>query len=133
VSLCPDTPKGVAVDKYGCPCDVSQEVHFATNSSVLTDQDKALLDRMIVTLKRLNFVDGEVDGYTDSTGSAAYNMGLSERRAKAVADYLTANGIGEHRLAVKGYGQDNPVADNKTAEGRAHNRRVVLHRTECNK
>jgi OOP family OmpA-OmpF porin len=123
----------VAVDKYGCPCDVSQEVHFATNSSVLTDQDKVLLDRMIATLKRLNFVDGEVDGYTDSTGSAAYNKGLSERRAQAVADYLTSNGVGEHRLAVKGFGQDNPVADNKTAEGRAHNRRVVLHRTDCNK
>ncbi|HWX80605.1 MAG TPA: OmpA family protein [Steroidobacteraceae bacterium] len=133
VSLCPDTPKGAAVDKYGCPCDVSQEVHFATNSSVLTDQDKVLLDRMIATLKRLNFVDGEVDGYTDSTGSAAYNKGLSERRAQAVADYLTSNGVGEHRLAVKGFGADNPVADNKTAEGRAHNRRVVLHRTDCSK
>jgi OOP family OmpA-OmpF porin len=112
---------------------MTQEVHFATNSSELTDQDKALLDKMIVTLKRLNFVDGEVDGYTDSTGSAKYNQGLSERRAQAVADYLTSNGIGAHRLTVKGYGEENPVADNKTREGRAHNRRVVLHRTGCGK
>jgi outer membrane protein OmpA-like peptidoglycan-associated protein len=112
---------------------MTQEVHFATNSAVLTDEDKALLDKMIATLKRLNFVDGEVDGYTDSTGSAKYNLGLSERRAQAVADYLTSNGVSEHRLAVKGYGQDNPVADNKTKEGRAHNRRVVLHRTGCGK
>ena len=112
---------------------MTQEVHFATNSSELTDQDKALLDKMIVTLKRLNFVDGEVDGYTDSTGSAKYNQALSERRAQAVADYLTSNGVSQHRLAVKGYGEENPVADNKTVEGRAHNRRVVLHRTGCGK
>jgi outer membrane protein OmpA-like peptidoglycan-associated protein/opacity protein-like surface antigen len=133
VSLCPNTPPGVAVDKYGCPCDVSQEVHFATNSAVLTDSDKALLDQVIVNMKRLNFTDGEVGGYTDSTGSAVYNKGLSERRAQAVADYLTANGISGGRLTVKGYGEDNPVASNATVEGRAHNRRVVLHRTDCGK
>jgi outer membrane protein OmpA-like peptidoglycan-associated protein len=131
VSLCPDTPPGLAVDKYGCPCDVTQEVHFATNSAVLTEQDQALLDRMIVNMKRLNFINGEVGGYTDSTGSAAYNKGLSERRAQAVADYLASHGISGGRLTVKGYGADNPVASNATAEGRAHNRRVVLHRTDC--
>jgi outer membrane protein OmpA-like peptidoglycan-associated protein/opacity protein-like surface antigen len=133
VSLCPDTPPGVAVDKYGCPCDVSQEVHFATNSSTLTDQDKELLDRVIANMTRLHFVVGEVDGYTDSTGSAAYNQGLSERRAQSVADYITSHGVSQGRLAVKGYGESNPVADNKTVEGRAHNRRVVLHRTDCGK
>ncbi len=108
-------------------------MHFATNSSVLTDQDKAQLDKLVVTLKRLHFVDGEIDGYTDSTGSAAYNQKLSERRAAAVADYLTAQGISGGRLLVQGYGENNPVADNKTPEGRAHNRRVVLHRTGCHK
>jgi OmpA-OmpF porin, OOP family len=112
---------------------MTQEVHFATNSSVLTDEDKALLDKLVVTLKRLHFVDGEIDGYTDSTGSAAYNLKLSERRAQAVADYLTSQGISEGRLSVKGYGEADPVADNKTREGRAHNRRVVLHRTGCHK
>jgi len=88
---------------------------------------------MIVNLKRLNFVDGEVGGYTDSTGSPAYNQELSERRAQSVADYLTSHGISGGRLTVKGYGEANPVADNKTREGRAHNRRVVVHRTDCNK
>jgi OmpA-OmpF porin, OOP family len=110
---------------------VSQEVHFATNSAVLTEQDQALLDKMIVNMKRLSFVNGEVGGYTDSTGSAAYNQGLSERRAQAVAEYLSSHGISGGRLTVKGYGASNPVADNATAEGRAHNRRVVLHRTDC--
>jgi outer membrane protein OmpA-like peptidoglycan-associated protein/opacity protein-like surface antigen len=130
--LCPDTPPGAVVDKFGCPCDITQEVHFATNSAELTDQDKALLDKMIVTLKRLNFVNGRIDGHTDSTGSAAYNQKLSERRAQAVADYLQTHGIPEARMTVKGFGQEQPVADNRTAEGRAHNRRVVLHRTDCN-
>ncbi len=92
-----------------------------------------MLDKMITNLKRLPFVDGEIDGYTDATGRAAYNQGLSERRAQAVVDYLTSNGISTHRLVAKGYGEENPVADNNTPEGRAHNRRVVLHRTNCGK
>jgi outer membrane protein OmpA-like peptidoglycan-associated protein/opacity protein-like surface antigen len=133
VSLCPNTPPGVVVDKYGCPCNVTQEVHFATDSAVLTDQDKALLDQVAANMKRLNFTVGEVDGYTDSTGSSAYNKGLSERRAQAVADYLTGSGISAGRLTIMGYGENDPVADNKTAEGRAHNRRVVLRRTDCSK
>jgi OmpA-OmpF porin, OOP family len=112
---------------------MTQEVHFATNSSTLTDEDKASLDKMIPNLKRLEFVNGDVDGYTDSTGSPAYNKALSERRAQAVADYLTSNGISLGRMTVKGYGEENPVASNATREGRAHNRRVVLHRTECSK
>jgi outer membrane protein OmpA-like peptidoglycan-associated protein/opacity protein-like surface antigen len=130
-ALCPDTPPGVKADANGCPCDVTQEVHFATNSAELTDQDKALLDKMIVNLTRLHFVSGEIDGFTDSTGTAEYNKGLSERRAQAVADYLQSHGISNGRMTAKGYGEDNPVANNATAEGRAHNRRVVLHRTDC--
>jgi OOP family OmpA-OmpF porin len=114
---------------------MTQEVHFATDSDVLTDEDKALLDKMVGNLKRLsaggNVISGEVQGYTDATGRAAYNQGLSERRARSVANYLEAQGVASSRLTVKGYGEDNPVADNSTAEGRAHNRRVVLHRTNC--
>jgi OmpA-OmpF porin, OOP family len=131
--MCPDTPPGVAVDKFGCPCDVTQEVHFATDSATLTDQDKRLLDRVIANMKRVNITEGEVRGYTDSTGSAAHNLALSERRAQAVADYLKENGIASGRLTVKGLGEENPVASNATAEGRQKNRRVVLHRTDCNK
>jgi OOP family OmpA-OmpF porin len=114
---------------------MTQEVHFATNSSVLTDEDKAGLDKIIGNLKRLSSggdaVSGEVQGYTDSTGSKPYNQKLSERRAQAVADYLQSQGISGGRITVKGYGEENPVASNSTAEGRAHNRRVVLHRTNC--
>ncbi|MBT8072380.1 MAG: OmpA family protein, partial [Xanthomonadales bacterium] len=68
----------------------------------------------------------EVAGHTDSQGSAEYNLGLSERRAQAVADYLIANGANAGNITVKGYGESNPVADNGTKEGRAANRRVEL-------
>lgn len=100
---------------------------------MLTADDKAALDKMIPDLKRLHFINGEIQGHTDSKGTAAYNQKLSERRAKAVADYLAAHGINEGRVTVVGYGETMPVADNKTEEGRAHNRRVVLHRTDCAK
>jgi outer membrane protein OmpA-like peptidoglycan-associated protein len=56
---------------------------------------------MIVNLKRLNFVDGEIGGYTDSTGSPAHNLGLSERRAQSVADYLTGHGISAGRTIAE--------------------------------
>jgi len=121
------------VDKFGCPCDITQEVHFATDSATLTEQDKALLDQVVANMKKVNITEGEVRGYTDSTGSPAHNQKLSERRAQAVADYLTERGIAPGRLTVKGFGESNPVASNATAEGRAHNRRVVLHRTDCGK
>jgi OOP family OmpA-OmpF porin len=123
----------VPVDKFGCPCDITQEVHFATDSAELTEQDKALLDQVIANMKKVNITEGEVRGYTDSTGSPAHNQKLSERRAQAVADYLKEHGISSGRLTVKGFGEADPVASNATAEGRAHNRRVVLHRTDCGK
>ena len=66
----------------------------------------------------------EVVGHTDSTGPAAYNQGLSERRAQAVADYLIGKGANAANITVKGYGESQPVADNGTDAGRAANRRV---------
>jgi len=68
----------------------------------------------------------KVTGYTDSVGSAAYNKKLSLRRAEAVRDYLVSIGVDPAKLEVDGAGMDNPVADNKTAAGRAKNRRVEV-------
>jgi outer membrane protein OmpA-like peptidoglycan-associated protein len=65
-----------------------------------------------------------VEGHTDSKGSDAYNIKLSQRRANAVRDYLIAHGVEADRLVAVGYGETRPVADNGTAEGRARNRRV---------
>jgi outer membrane protein OmpA-like peptidoglycan-associated protein len=67
-----------------------------------------------------------IEGHTDSTGSADYNLGLSLRRAESIRDALIASGVGEERLLAAGYGSRFPVADNETDEGRARNRRVEI-------
>jgi outer membrane protein OmpA-like peptidoglycan-associated protein len=128
---CPNTPKGERVGPYGCSCDITRQVEFAFDSAELTAAGRATLDELTATLNRLKFVSGTVEGYTDNKGTTEYNQGLSERRAQTVADYLQAKGVASHRLAVKGMGESNPIADNSTEEGRAKNRRVVLRRTDC--
>jgi OOP family OmpA-OmpF porin len=128
---CPDTPKGERVGPRGCSCDVTRQVQFKLNSAELTDADKATLDEVAEKLTQLKFVSGTVVGHTDSTGTEAYNQKLSERRAQSVATYLEGKGIATGRLAASGAGESEPIADNKTAEGRALNRRVVLKRTDC--
>jgi outer membrane protein OmpA-like peptidoglycan-associated protein len=131
---CPNTPPGTRVGPAGCDCDYVLRTHFAFDSATLTAEDKTQLDQLANTLKnpKLHFVTGEVDGYTDSTGKPEYNLQLSKRRAQAVADYLKLKGVqfGD-RFIVQGYGEERPIADNKTEEGRAQNRRVSIHRTDC--
>ena len=131
--MCPDTPRGTRVGPQGCPCDLTLKLNFAFDSATLTVDDKAQLDRAAAELKRLDWTSGVIEGHTDSIGPDAYNQKLSERRALAVRDYLAAQGIAEARMVPTGFGEVQPVADNKTAEGRAENRRVVLRRTDCDK
>ncbi|MEQ1801329.1 MAG: OmpA family protein [Gammaproteobacteria bacterium] len=128
---CPDTPKGDRVGPQGCSCDITRQLQFKLNSAELTDEDKAILDEVATNLTRLKFVSGTVIGHTDSSGSEAYNQGLSERRAQSVATYLEGKGIAQGRLKITGAGESEPIADNKTKDGRAQNRRVVLKRTDC--
>jgi len=71
--------------------------------------------------------DFHIGGHTDSVGSAKLNQSLSESRAKAVLDYLVSKGIAADRLSSKGYGEDTPIASNKTRSGRAKNRRVEIN------
>jgi OOP family OmpA-OmpF porin len=73
---------------------------------------------------------GVVEGHTDSVGNDDYNLKLSQRRADSVRKYLVDKGVPAARLEAKGYGEAQPVADNKTADGRAQNRRVVLKRND---
>jgi outer membrane protein OmpA-like peptidoglycan-associated protein len=131
--MCPDTPRGTRVGPQGCPCDLTLKLNFAFDSATLTADDKAKLDAAATELKRLNWTSGVIEGHTDSIGSDAYNQKLSERRVAAVRDYLISQGIAEGRMAPKGFGESQPIADNKTAAGRAENRRVVLRRTDCDK
>ena len=106
----------------------NDKVQFPFNKSELSDEAKALIDDEIGPFVQDNAgVWFEIEGHTDSTGDAAYNMLLGEERAMAVRDYLAkAHGIALSRLEVISYGEDEPVADNKTREGRAQNRRVVI-------
>jgi OOP family OmpA-OmpF porin len=89
-----------------------------------------ILQAAVEALNESPGVRVEVGGHTDSTGPEAYNLGLSERRAGSVADYLSANGIDASRLTVVGFGEANPVADNGTRDGRAQNRRTELNVVE---
>jgi len=68
----------------------------------------------------------DLDGHTDSIGTERYNQGLSERRARAVRDYLVKKGINPARITTRGFGETKPIADNKTRDGRAKNRRVEI-------
>lgn len=101
-------------------------VFFAFDMDDLNAESQAFLDSMIPSLSDRGYPMTEIAGFTDSVGSYDYNMGLSERRARAVEDYLISQGVPADRLASKGYGPDNPIASNDTAVGRAQNRRVEL-------
>ncbi len=126
---CPGTSAGERVDNRGCK--LQEEIHlrginFETNSADLTADSSARLDDASATLLRNSDLRVEVAGYTDSSGTAAYNLNLSRRRAQSVMNYLVSHGVDAGMLSARGYGESNPIADNATAAGRAENRRVTL-------
>ncbi len=130
---CPDTPVGEKVDVHGCKLDVVinlKGVKFATGSAVIVPHSSTQLDDVANTLQRYPQLNIEVAGHTDSQGISAYNRRLSQQRADAVRRYLIEKGIDTERITAKGYGEDKPIADNKTAAGRAENRRVEIHISE---
>lgn len=130
---CPNTTAGVRVDVNGCEIrDVIDlpGVTFETNSDRLLPGADRVLQDAAATLRRYPDLVVEVAGHTDSQGDAAYNQGLSERRAATVRDYLINAGVAEANLTLRGYGEAMPVADNSTAIGRAANRRVELRLIE---
>ncbi|RQP10290.1 MAG: OmpA family protein [Chryseobacterium sp.] len=99
-------------------------VNFDFDSANLTPTAKANLDRLVTVFKNNPDTNINIYGHTDSTGKAAYNQGLSERRAQSVANYLSARGVSAARLNTMGMGMREPIASNDTASGRAQNRRV---------
>jgi outer membrane protein OmpA-like peptidoglycan-associated protein len=105
---------------------VLQGVNFDFDRATLRPEAYAILDQAADTLRQWGDGKVEVAGHTDYIGTEAYNMGLSLRRAEAVANYLITKGIPGERLSIKGYGESRPVADNTTAAGRFQNRRVEL-------
>lgn len=127
---CPGTGQGVQVDSRGCELErviLLKGVTFALNSNQLAGESAEVLVEVAESLKRYPAQKVEVAGHTDSQGNAAYNRSLSQKRADAVRDYLIEQGVPAENLSARGYGEDSPLADNTTAEGRAQNRRVELH------
>jgi len=113
------------LDQYKSLANIS--VTFKFDKAALTPDDKAQLDTFAANLNTTRGYILQVTGGTDSTGNADYNYQLSNRRADAVVTYLsTKYGVAPHRFYLVGIGKDQAVADNKTAEGRAQNRRVDI-------
>lgn len=147
---CPDTDAdGVAdpsdrcpneagpVDNDGCPLETATEeptvidltvenVNFELNSSVLLPSSNPSLDRVVTLMNTYTDYQLRITGYTDNSGTPKYNQWLSERRAKAVYDYLVEKGVGTERMSYRGAGAENPIGDNSTEAGRKQNRRVTF-------
>lgn len=129
---CPNTPG--PKENRGCPVIEKKDreklelavkaVKFETNKAVLKPESSKILSDIADILVRYPYYNLQIDGHTDSQGKDESNLALSEKRAQACADFLTAKGIDKSRFQVKGYGETKPVADNKTANGRTLNRRV---------
>ncbi|WP_111876061.1 outer membrane protein OmpA [Paracidovorax anthurii] len=102
------------------------DAFFDFDKSVLKPEGKAKLDDLVSKVKNVNLEVIIAVGHTDSIGSDAYNQKLSVRRAEAVKAYLVSKGIEKNRVYTEGKGEKQPVADNKTKEGRAKNRRVEI-------
>jgi OOP family OmpA-OmpF porin len=150
---CPDTPKGVKVDVFGCPLDADRDgvpdyldqcpdtplgatvdargcwtyasvVLFNFNSAEVNSEAYPMLNDAILILKKNPDLKVQIDGHTDNVGSAAYNMTLSLKRAEAIKEFFVSRGIDPKRLSTKGFGFTKPAASNNTEKGRAKNRRV---------
>jgi OOP family OmpA-OmpF porin len=128
---CPGTPAGAQVDETGCEGvtetieTFSIEVQFPSNSSVIGNAFDDEIRRVANFMNENPETIVEIAGHTDSRGDADYNQFLSQRRAEAVAGRLTGPlGIDPSRVEAVGYGEEQPIASNNTADGRAANRRV---------
>ena len=100
--------------------------NFAVNSSEINPAFSRYLKSKADELKKLNYNQVSITGYSDSIGEPAYNVWLSEQRAKAVRDVFVKEGVPAEKIIYTGKGAANPIADNKTKEGRAMNRRVEI-------
>jgi OmpA-OmpF porin, OOP family len=122
------TPKMPEVPK--APAMSNVDLYFNTGSSKLRPESEAKLREFAATLRSHPGAHLNLGGYTDNVGDESQNLKLSQRRADAVMAELTHKGIAADRLTAKGYGEDDPIADNGTAPGRAKNRRVSVGLTD---
>jgi OOP family OmpA-OmpF porin len=130
IDQCPGTPKGLKVDAKGCatlktPESIDLLVEFDFDSAVVKTGYFGQIDDVANFMKKYAEVKAVIEGHTDSMGSEAYNLKLSQRRATSVMQKLIDRGVEPSRLKAIGYGEARPIADNKTREGRDRNRRVM--------
>lgn len=118
---------GVSVGRQGDDIMMQMpDVTFDTGRATIKAEYRAVLDDMALVLNEFDNTSIRVIGHADSTGAVAVNQGLSEARARAVADYLQRKDVDGARLSISGEGASRPVASNDTVEGRAQNRRVEI-------
>jgi OOP family OmpA-OmpF porin len=132
--MCPDTPLNTIVDTSGCPLTddsvqdaVSIHVRFSTGTTQVDSQSQHQLEHAAQFLKRYPDSSIRIEGHTDSTGSEAHNLKLSQQRAEQIRTLLIKQfGANPAQLIAKGFGESKPIAPNDTPEGRLANRRVVI-------
>lgn len=128
---CPASQAGQAIGPDGCPVPLTIDlkgVNFDFDKATLRPDAITILDEAASILQKYPQLRVEVAGHTDAVGAENYNQGLSERRARAVYDYLAGKGIDASRMVgPTGYGEARPIDSNDTAEGRARNRRTELN------
>lgn len=136
---CPDLA-GVA-ERQGCP-EIKEEkvkeietklnvaatrIQFDLGKSTIKSKSFVELDKIVDVMNEYTFTKFNIEGHTDNVGNAEQNRSLSQQRADAVRDYIAGKGIEGNRLTSTGFGQDRPIASNKTKSGQAKNRRVEIH------
>jgi len=134
---CPETPAGAAVDENGCPpvVEVKEMVlrsgaNFATGSAQLLPSAYPELDKMVKVMKEEKNSRWRIEGHTDASGSAEINKKISKQRAESILNYFLSKGISRTRFEAVGLGEDYPIADNSTEDGKARNRRVLIIRID---
>ncbi len=112
----------------GKKIEITEKIMFDYNKATIKPESHDLLNDVAAVIKENDFIKKvRIDGHTDSDGTDKYNKKLSEERAASVRDYLIAAGVEGERLMSKGYGEEKPIADNDTPEGKEKNRRVEFH------
>ena len=119
---------GVSVTRNGdfIILNMPSNITFAIDQDAISAQFFPTLNSVALVLQKYNRTLVDVHGHTDSTGSEAHNLDLSQRRALSVATYLNAQGVDSRRFSIVGFGKSRPIATNATPEGRALNRRVEI-------
>jgi OOP family OmpA-OmpF porin len=112
---------------------LNADTFFDFDKSVIKPEGRRILDQVAQKVQTMNLETLIATGYTDSIGTEAYNLKLSQRRANAVKKYLVSRGVDANHIYAEGKGESNPIASNKTREGRAHNRRVEIEIVGTNK